>query len=130
MSEMQTIALNMLWQWLGMGVTVFLAVVLFLWLWNRRERRKMRYMEIASLLHKWGLDWTAELFEALVVSNYLGKDSVGRKIREVVSVLRTDKAMVDQLEGVAWKVIDYWRKDPGKIAELKERLAGPLGKKS
>jgi len=110
----------LLWQYVILGVGALLLTLFFLWLYNRREKRRKHALQLMRLMDQWGLSWFAGLYADYAVGDYSG---LVYRIKEVISAVRTDEAMVGKLWEVAKKVAEYVAKnDPGKAAELKALL--------
>jgi len=103
---------------------VFLAVVVVgfigLTLYNRREQRRKNAMNLHKLMIKWGLDWFADLFECYAVGDYSG---LAHRVREIVQTMRSDTALVGKLDEAFWKILEFYKSDPAKLAEIQKRLA-------
>jgi hypothetical protein len=111
------------WQY-GILAGVALALTLVgLWLYNRREKRRKHAIELMKLMNRWGLDWFAEVYEMYSIGDYSG---LVHKVREIVTAIRSDEAMVGKLGEVAKKVATYYaQNDPTKAAELRAILTAP-----
>jgi hypothetical protein len=97
------------------GAALILTMV-GLWLYNRREARRKHAIELMKLMNRWGLDWFADLYEDYAVGDYSG---LVVKVREVVTAIRSDEAMVAKLGEVAKKVAAHYAvNDPTKAQEL------------
>ena len=114
-----TTEIPLVWQYVALGIATLLLVVLLLWLYNRRERRRKHALELARLMTAWGLDWFAEGYEMYAVGDYSG---LAYKVSEIVKAVRSDAAMVARLDGVFWKLLDHYRDDAAKVAEIRKRL--------
>jgi len=109
-------------QYVIVGVAAVVATVVVLWLYNRRERRRKHALELARLMSQWGLSWFAEAYECYAVGDYSG---LVWMVKEVISAVRTDEAMVGKLWEVAVKVTTYAAaNDPTKADELRKILGG------
>lgn len=109
-------ALPVVWQYATIGVGVFLLVLVVLWLYNRREKRRKHAIELANLMQEWGLKWFAETYQMYAVGDYSG---LFHKVREIVSAMRSDEAMVSKLHDVTTKVATYYAdNEPDKAAKL------------
>jgi hypothetical protein len=104
------------WQYVILaGIALGLTVV-GLWLYNRREKRRKHAIELMKLMNRWGLDWFADLYEDYAVGDYSG---LVVKVKEIVTAVRSDEAMVAKLGEVAKKVAAYYAaNDPTKAQEL------------
>jgi len=91
-------------QYVLFGVAALAATVIVLWLYNRRETRRKHALELARLMNQWGLGWFAEAYECYAVGDYSG---LAWKVREIVSAVRSDEAMVAKLWDVTLKVASY-----------------------
>lgn len=92
-------------QRISMFAVVFAAAMLFFFLWGRREDRRTRAAELADIMKEWGMDLLAKLFHAYSIGNYIGKDSVGRCIREIYNEL-TGSGLPKMLRKVGWKIVE------------------------
>ena len=111
------------WQY-GILAGVALALTLVgLWLYNRREKRRKHAIELMKLMNRWGLDWFAEVYEMYSIGDYSG---LVHKVREIVTAIRSDEAMVGKLGDVAKKVATYYaQNDSAKADELRAILTAP-----
>ena len=108
-------------QYLLFGVGAIAITFVVLWLYNRREKRRKHALELASLMNQWGLAWFADAYECYAVGDYSG---LVAKIKEVVSAVRTDEAMVAKLWDVTMKVAtNVAANDESKAAQLRKVLA-------
>ncbi|NQU22270.1 MAG: hypothetical protein HQ567_13385 [Candidatus Nealsonbacteria bacterium] len=114
-------SIPIVWQYVIIGVAALLATVLVLWLYNRREKRRKHAIELAKLMTRWGMDWFAEAYEMYAVGDYSG---LTWKVKEIVTAVRSDEAMVGKLADVARKVATYYAaNEPDKAAELRTILS-------
>ncbi len=110
------------WQHVILAGAALAATVFGLWLYNRREKRRKHAIELMKLMNRWGLDWFADLYEDYAVGDYSG---MAVKVREIVSAVRSDEAMVAKLSEVARKVATYYAgNDPTRAQELIGILQG------
>jgi hypothetical protein len=110
------------WQYVIMAGSALAVTLVGLWLYNRREKRRKHANQLAKLMSKWGLDWFAECYEDYAVGDYSGL--VG-KVKEIVTAVRSDEAMVAKLGEVAKKVATYYAaNDATKAQELIGILQG------
>ena len=91
-------------QYLMYGVLALIVTVIALALYNRREKRRKHAIELANLMNKWELTWFAETYEDYAVGDYSG---LSHKIKEVITAVRSDEAMVAKLKGVTKKVVTH-----------------------
>lgn len=104
------------WQYVILAAAALALTVLGLWLYNRREKRRKHAIELMKLMNRWGLDWFADLYEDYAVGDYSG---LVVKVREIVTAVRSDEAMVAKLADVARKVAAHYAvNDPTKAQEL------------
>lgn len=107
-------------QYLLYGVLALLGTIIFLWLYNRRENRRKHALALANIMREWGLSWFAEGYDFYAVGDYSG---LAYKVKEVVSSVRSDEAMVMKLKDVTRKVTTYAVKNDVALAgELREIL--------
>ncbi len=109
------------------GRRALAATLVGLWLYNRREARRKHAIELMKLMNRWGLDWFADLYEDYAVGDYSG---LAVKVREIVTAVRSDEAMVAKLGEVAKKVAALLRRqrsDQGARADrhLAKRATEP-----
>jgi len=103
------------------AATAFGGTLLVLWLYNRREKRRKHAIELASLMNQWGLNWFADAYECYAVGDYSG---LVHKVKEVLTAVRSDEAMVAKLWDVTVKVTTYIaQEDPAKAAKLSAILS-------
>lgn len=111
------------WQIVGIGCATFIGVALVVavlaWLYNRREKRRKHALALAKLMNKYALDWFADLYEMYAVGDYSG---LSWKVKEVIEAVRTDEMMIQKLDGVFWKVLDFYKDQPAKLAEIRKKL--------
>ena len=118
--------LSTLDQYLIFGIGGFVVTFVVFWLYNRREVRRKHALELASLMNQWGLSWFAEAYECYAVGDYSG---LAHKVKEVVSAVRTDEAMVSKLWDVTVKVATHVaQSDESKAEQLKNILATAAAK--
>jgi hypothetical protein len=104
------------WQYVILAGAALAMTVVGLWLYNRREKRRKHAIELMKLMNRWGLDWFADLYEDYAVGDYSG---MVVKVREIVTAVRSDEAMVAKLAEVARKVAaHYAANDPTRAQEL------------
>ena len=116
------------WQYVILAGIALAATMIGLWLYNRREKRRKHAIDLMKLMNRWGLDWFADLYEDYAVGDYSG---LAIKVKEIVSAVRSDEAMVAKLAEVAKKVAaHYAANDPTKAAELIAILQNVRGPKS
>ncbi len=107
-------------QYVLYGGAALAVTVIVLWCYNRRERRRKHALELARLMNQWGLGWFAEAYECYAVGDYSG---LAWKVKEVISAVRSDEAMVAKLWEVATKVATYVAtSDQSKADELRKIL--------
>ena len=107
-------------QYVLLGLAALLGTVLVLWLYNRREKRRRHALELARLMNQWGLGWFAEAYECYAVGDYSG---LVWKVKEIVSAVRSDEAMVAKLWDVTMKVAAYAAaNDPGRAEAMRKIL--------
>ena len=111
------------WQYIGVFSTI-LAVLLFgMLLWRRREERRLEAMEASHTLYAWGMVLMAKILSAYAVGNYIGKDSVGRGIRELIAEIK-EGGLGKILRKVGWKMVkNVFCKDADDRKELEKALA-------
>jgi hypothetical protein len=111
------------WQYVILAGVALALTLVGLWLYNRREQRRKHAIELMKLMNRWGLDWFADVYEMYSVGDYSG---LVHKVREIVTAVRSDEAMVLKLGEVAKKVAAYYaQNDPTKAAELRAILTTP-----
>jgi hypothetical protein len=116
------------WQYVILAGLALALTVVGLWLYNRREQRRKHAIELMKLMNRWGLDWFADLYEDYAVGDYSG---LAIKIKEIVTAVRSDEAMVAKLADVAKKVAaHYAANDPTKAQALLAILQKPAELKS
>jgi hypothetical protein len=104
------------WQYAILAGIALALTIAGLWLYNRRETRRKHAIELMKLMNRWGLDWFADLYEDYAVGDYSG---LVAKVKEIVTAIRSDEAMVAKLAEVARKVAaHYAANDPTKAQEL------------
>ena len=112
-----------IWQYAILAGVALALTLVGLWLYNRREKRRKHAIELMKLMNRWGLDWFAEVYEMYSIGDYSG---LVHKVREIVTAIRSDEAMVGKLGEVAKKVATYYaQNDPTKAAELRAILTAP-----
>lgn len=119
--------LPVVWQYAILAGTALVTTLLGLWLYNRREKRRKHAIELMKLMNQWGLTWLAETYEMYGVGDYSG---LVHKVREIVTAVRSDEAMVAKLSEVTRRVARYYAEhDAAKAAELRAILTAPAGAK-
>lgn len=117
----------MLWQAIG-GFAVILTLILFvLLLWRRREERREHALDAADKLNEWGLDEIAKVFRAYAIGNYVGRDSVGRGVREIVDMFQT-QGIPSMIRKSIFRALPRLLQEPeskNKVLELLSRTPGP-----
>ena len=83
---------------------VFAVVMLILVLWGRRESRRMEAQELLTKIASWEITPANRLLSAYVIGNYIGKDSIGRVLREVIADLKGD-GLPNTLKRLGWKIV-------------------------
>ena len=115
-------------QRISMFAVVFAVAMAFLVLWGKREERRYKALKVAEKLEMWGFTLLAKLFRAYAIGNYIGKDSVGRCIREVIDEIQSG-GLPAMLRTIGWKVVEgVFLKDDDDRAKLKELLVQPKPK--
>jgi hypothetical protein len=105
-----------IWQYVILAGAALAMTMVGLWLYNRREARRKHAIELMKLMNRWGLDWFAYLYEDYAVGDYSG---LVVKVKEIVTAVRSDEAMVAKLAEVAKKVAAYYAaNDPTRAQEL------------
>ena len=101
------------------------ATALFLLFWGKREERRYKALKVAEKLEAWGFTLLSKLFRAYAIGNYIGKDSVGRCIREIIDEIQSG-GLPAMLRTIGWKVVKgvFLTNDEDR-AKLKELLAKP-----
>ncbi len=107
------------WDLIGKAAAGFALALTFLWLYSRREKHRKTALEFADLMSEWGLRWFAEGYRQYAVGDYSG---IVYKIAEVTKAVRSDKVLLSKLDDVFWKVLEHYKDDPAKVAEIKKRL--------
>jgi len=116
------------WQYVILAGVALALTLVGLWLYNRREKRRKHAIDLMKLMNRWGLDWFADLYEDYAVGDYSG---LVIKVKEIVTAVRSDEAMVAKLAEVAKKVAaHYAANDPTKAQELIAILQKPAELKS
>ncbi len=112
-------------QRISMFAVAFAAAMLFFILWGKREERRYEAQETAKLMDKWGFGLLTKLFDAYAVGNYIGKNSVGRCIREIIAEVQSG-GLPAMLKNIGWKVVKgvFLTNDEDR-AKLKKLLAQP-----
>jgi hypothetical protein len=114
------------WQYVILAGAALALTVVGLWLYNRREKRRKHAIELMKLMNGWGLDWFADLYEDYAVGDYSG---LVVKVKEIVTAVRSDEAMVLKLAEVARRVAaHYAANDPTRAQELIAILQAPQPK--
>ena len=109
-------------QYVIVGIVALVATVAGLWIYNRREKRRKHALQLANLMRKWGMDWLADVYDNYAVGDYSG---LTWQVKQIVTAVRSDEAMVRKLGDVAKKVAAYYAEnDKAKAAELTEILVG------
>jgi hypothetical protein len=104
------------WQYVILAGIALAVTIVGLWLYNRREKRRKHAIELAMLMNQWGLAWFAEVYTDYAVGDYSG---LVVKVREIITAVRSDEAMVAKLGDVAKKVAAYYAaNDKTKAQEL------------
>jgi hypothetical protein len=110
------------WQYVILAGICLAGTLVGLWLYNRREKRRKHAIELMKLMNRWGLDWFADLYEDYAVGDYSG---LVAKVKEIVTAVRSDEAMVGKLAEVAKKVATHYAaNDPTRAQELVAILQG------
>lgn len=110
----------LVWQYVILAGIALALTLVGLWLCNRREKRRQHAIELMKLMNRWGLDWFAEMYEMYSIGDYSG---LVHKVREIVTAVRSDDAMVAKLAEVTKKVAVYYvQNEPAKAAELRALL--------
>ncbi len=78
-----------MWQYAILAGGALLATIAILWLYNHREARRKHAIELMKLMHRWGLDWFADLYEDYAVGDYSG---MAVKVREVITAVSSSPA--------------------------------------
>lgn len=105
-----------IWQYAILAGGALALTLVGLWLYNRREKRRKHAIDLMKLMNRWGLDWFADLYEDYAVGDYSG---LAIKVKEIITAVRSDEAMVAKLGEVAKKVATYYASnDPTKAQEL------------
>jgi hypothetical protein len=105
-----------IWQYVILAGGALAVTLISLWLYNRREKRRKHAIDLMKLMNRWGLDWFADLYEDYAVGDYSG---LAIKVKEIITAVRSDEAMVAKLGEVAKKVATYYAaNDPTKAQEL------------
>lgn len=107
------------WDLIGKVAAGLAVALVLLWLYNRREKRRRTALELADLMRDWGLRWFAEAYRMYAVGDYSG---MTYKIREVIGAVRSDQVMLARLDEVFWKILDHYKDEPDKAAEIRKRL--------
>ncbi len=107
------------WDLVGKAAAGFAFALVILWCYNRREKNRKLALEFADIMRDWGLGWFADGYRQYAVGDYSG---VTYKIAEVVKAVRSDKVLLSKLDDVFWKVLEHYKDDPAKVAEIKKRL--------
>ncbi len=114
---------SQLWMYVAVFCISLAAVLLFFLLWRRRELRRKRALEVLRKIAPWDLAYLPDILEAYATGNYFGRDSVTRKIHELIDDIQAgglDKILVR----LGWKMVDAFIRDPETLKELKAKIAG------
>ncbi len=79
-------------------------ILLYLAIHRVREKFKGRLLKVLSKISPWGIEPLNKLLHAAIIDNWIGKDSIGRVLREILSDLNGD-GLVKMLRRVGWKVV-------------------------
>ena len=107
------------WDIIGKASAAFIGVTVALWLYNRREKRRRTALEFAEIMRDWGLKWFAEAYRMYAVGDYSG---LAWKIKEVVGAVRSDEVILSKLDDVFWKVLDHYKDQPERVAQIQQHL--------
>jgi hypothetical protein len=107
------------WDLIGKAAAGLAGMLVLLWLYNRRERRRKTALEFADIMRDWGLKWFADGYRMYAVGDYSG---LVYKIKEVIGAVRSDQVILAKLDEVFWKVLDHYKDQPEKAAEIGKRL--------
>jgi len=110
-----------MWENFGIFSAMLIVALIAMLLWRRREERRMEAIDASHKLASWGLTKVAGIVSAYAVGNYIGKDSVGRGIRELIAEVK-EGGLGPILRKVGWKMVEnVFCKDTEDRKEL-ERL--------
>ena len=110
-----------MWENFGYFSACLIVALILMLLWRRREERRVEAIAVSHKLHGWGLTKVAGIVSAYAVGNYIGKDSVGRGIRELIAEVK-EGGLGPILRKVGWKMVEnVFCKDTEDRKEL-ERL--------
>ena len=101
---------------------VALAVILtYLIIHRMRELFKEKVWDLHKKISPWGIEPLNKLLKAVVIDNFIGKDSMGRVIREIHADLRGD-GLIIMLRKLGWKIVknEFLKKkaDRAMLADL------------
>ena len=69
-----------------------------------RELRKEKIWDLQKKISPWGIGPLDKFLKAYVIDNWIGKDSIGRVIREIIADLRGD-GLIIMLRKLGWKIV-------------------------
>lgn len=112
-----------IWLYIASFFIALAAVLLFFLLWRRRELRRQRALEVLRKIAPWELAYLPDILEAYAIGNYFGRDSVTRKIHELIDDIQAgglDKILVR----LGWKMVDVFIRNPETLNQLRDKVAG------
>jgi len=112
-----------LWMYVAVFCIALAAVLLFFLAWRRRELRRKRALEVLRKIAPWELAYLPDILEAYATGNYFGRDSVTRKIHELIDDIQAG-GLDDILVRLGWKMVDAFIKNPDTLKKLQDKLAG------
>ena len=107
------------WQIISAVSLAFSLGILGLWLINRVQARRKRAGELADVLRSWGLSFIATLLDDYSHGDY---SEVISGCIQLAKTFRSPGGAVALLEGCFWKILDAWKQNPAKLAEIRKRL--------
>ena len=96
---------DVVWKNIGIFSTMFAAFMFAFVLWRRREVRRGEALKLLEKVAPWGIEPINKFLRAYGIGNYIGKDSMGRVVREVIADLMSEGGLTSMLKRVGWKVV-------------------------
>ncbi len=107
------------WPYVAIGLAVLVGVFVLLALYNRREARRYRARDLASVFTEWGLKRIANIFSAYAVGDYSGLVLEIHRLHDLIE----KEGLPSVFKDLGRKLFLHFVAAPDDLAWYKEAIA-------